>query len=145
MTRVDFYVVADNAEKSRWNVACRLAEKAYGLGQTLHIHTADKHQATQLDSLLWTYRDGSFVPHAVVGDPIYSTHASSVPIVIGAGEEPAPTTEILLNLCDEVPSFFSRMDRVLEIVGGDEQTRSAARVRFKFYRDRGYDLNSYNL
>jgi len=145
MTRVDFYVVDDNSETARWRVACRLAEKANSLGHAVHVHTSNKNQASDLDRFMWTYRDGSFVPHALIGDPLGESTATPAPVLIGTGEEPKTDTEILINLCSEVPGFFSRMDRVMEIVGGDEQTRAAARERFKFYRERGYDLKSHNL
>jgi DNA polymerase-3 subunit chi len=34
---------------------------------------------------------------------------------------------------------------VLEFVAGDEPRRAASRLRFKFYRDRGYELATHRL
>ena len=53
--------------------------------------------------------------------------------------------DVLLNLTDEVPLFFSQFDRVAEFVDADENSRSLARSRFKFYKDRGYDLTTHEL
>lgn len=145
MTKVDFYVVEDQTEIARWRVAGRLAEKGWRLGHAVHVHTSNAEQATRLDQYLWTFRDGSFLPHALIDDALSNLSDSPYPVVVGAGTEPLPATGILINLGDEVPGFFSRIDRVMEIVGGDARTRSAARERFKFYRDRGYDLTSHNL
>ncbi|NNF15557.1 MAG: DNA polymerase III subunit chi [Gammaproteobacteria bacterium] len=145
MTKIDFYVVEDQAEMARWRIAGRLAEKAYHLGHTVHVHAANPEQATRLDQFLWTFRDGSFLPHARIGDTAVNPPDTAVPVMVGAGEEPLPDTQILINLGDDVPGFFSRIDRVMEIVGGNDKTRAAARARFKFYRDRGYDLTSHKL
>ncbi|MEZ5578324.1 MAG: DNA polymerase III subunit chi [Candidatus Competibacteraceae bacterium] len=43
--------------------ACRLADKAYGLGHTVYLFTASEARAAALDDLLWTFRQDSFVPH----------------------------------------------------------------------------------
>jgi len=67
-------------------------------------------------------------------------------VIIGQGEEPDPEhRDLLINLSDQVPLFFSRFERVAEIVGGNEAARKQARERFRFYRDRGYPLNSHEL
>ncbi len=145
MTRVDFYVSKDETETGRWHIAGRLAEKAFTAGQRVHIHTGNSKTAGALDQFMWTFKDGSFLPHACLGDALIEPNDTSVPIVIGANEQPPPNMEILINLDHIVPEFFSRMERVLEIVGGDAQARKSARDRFKFYRDRGYDLNTHNL
>jgi len=51
----------------------------------------------------------------------------------------------MINLGLEVPPFFSRFERVLEMVDGDAVQRAKSRERYKFYRDRGYELSSHNL
>ncbi len=145
MTRVDFYVIADESEAARLSVACRLAEKAHVHGHSVHVHTEDQAQAKSLDAFMWSFRDGGFVPHALVDDDINTRFPGAAPIQIGHGQEPGANTEILINLGASVPDFFSRLDRVMEIVGGNTATRASARERFKFYRDRGYDLKSHNL
>lgn len=145
MTRVDFYVLPDKDERSRWQTVCRIAEKAFKHGQAVHVHTGDKAIAGELDRFMWTWRDGSFLPHALFDDQHVDANPDVVKIRIGYGQEPLPDTELLINLHSAVPEFFSRLDRVMEIVGGDDATRAAARDRFKFYRDRGYDLNTHKL
>ena len=52
---------------------------------------------------------------------------------------------MLINLRAEQPPFFSRFQRLVEIVSLDEEDRSHARARFKFYRDRGYAIQSHDL
>ena len=141
MTRVDFYIAPEAASDTTMFTACRLAEKAWRHGTQVYIHTASPLQAEQLDTLLWTYRDGSFVPHARRDDEF----ASASPVVIGHTDEPPMTDEMLINIADAVPTFFSRFQRVAEIVGTLESQKVAARDRFRFYRDRGYELDTHHL
>ena len=60
MTRVDFYIV-EKAREDRLGIVCRLAQKAYDAGQRAHLHVADAAQAKRLDTLLWTFHQGSFI------------------------------------------------------------------------------------
>ena len=141
MTRIDFYIVEDNHAQARQRLACRLAEKAYALNHTIYIHADDRRQAEQLDQLLWTFRDGSFIPHSLQDDKV----APEAAIVIGYDSEPQEHNQVLINLGETVPPFFSRFERVAELIAGDEQSRQTGRERFRFYRDRGYELNTHNL
>ena len=66
-------------------------------------------------------------------------------MLLGHDEAPADRTDLLINLGAEVPLFFSRFERVAEIVSGENEDRALARDRFRFYRDRGYSLNTHRL
>lgn len=141
MTRVDFYVLDSSSPQVRDKLVCRLAEKAYTLDHTIYIHTDSAEQTEHMDKLLWTFRDGSFIPHQR-----YDEHQSETcPVIIGHNHEPEFHSEVLINIGSEVPMFFSRFERVAEVVTQDEQHRNQARERFKFYRERGYQLETHNL
>jgi DNA polymerase-3 subunit chi len=144
MTDIDFYILDQEEPLARERLACRLAEKVYKLGRSVHIHTESLSASQQLDNLLWTFRDGSFVPHALAeqaSEPPASS--SAAPVTISHDHEPQQHTDVLINLAADVPLFFSRFDRVTEIVG--QQDKAAGRERFRFYRDRGYPLKSHNI
>ena len=140
MTRIDFYILQSGSPGAGNAVACRLTEKAYQLGHKVYIHTADADQTEALDELLWTFRAGSFVPHrrCDAGDDF-------APVLIGHGEAPEIRPDVLINLSGEVPLFFSRFERVAEVVEGEEPQRAGARERFRFYRERGYELATHEL
>ncbi|MEA2080825.1 MAG: DNA polymerase III subunit chi, partial [Pseudomonadota bacterium] len=65
MTQVDFYLLQDDSAQNRISFACRLADKAYRLGNRVFIHTESAEQSRRLDDLLWTFQQNSFVPHAI--------------------------------------------------------------------------------
>lgn len=141
MTRIDFYILPDAAPRGRERLACRLADKAYRLGHEVYIHTENHEQAAALDDLLWTFRAGSFVPHKQVGDG----GLDGVPVLIGHQDVPEHCHTLLINLAQNVPSFFSRFERVMEPVDQGEENKRCGRERFRFYRDRGYALETHTL
>lgn len=145
MTRVDFYVLKAGSDRQRAVFACRLAEKALGHGLNTFIHTADAAETTRMDELLWTFRDGSFLPHLPADEAERVDPEGLSPIILGHGESPGAHDGLLINLSAKVPTFFSRFQRVAEIVAGNDTERARARERFRFYRDRGYELNTHDL
>ena len=139
MTRVGFYVVQASGAEERLQVAARLADKAHARGHRIYINAVDKAQAQQLDALMWSFRPASFLPHALQGEE----HADR--IAIGWGQDPGDHNDLLINLQLEIPAFFSRFQRVAEVVTQDDRSLAALRQSWKFYKDRGYQLEKHDL
>ena len=133
MTRIDFYTHA--ADKLQ--TACRLSAKAVSQGVRVLILTPDSETSEKLDKLLWAHP--GFIPHCRAEHPL----APETPVVIDEKGETLPHDEVLFNLKDASPPFFSRFHRLVEIVGSDETEQ--ARERYRFYRDRGYEIHHHNL
>lgn len=143
MTRVDFYVLPEgNAENAAVTVS-KLCDKAASQGLRIYVHVPDAAQAEDLDGLLWSLRQGSFLAH----ERYTGKTEEPLPYVyFGSGAEPPDTHHgVLINMSTEVPPFFSRFERVCEIVSGDAAQRATSRERYKFYRDRGYELKKHDL
>ena len=141
MARIDFYVLTQSGEKARHHFACKLAEKAYRLENTVHIVVGNRTDAERLDELLWTFRDGSFVPHHIIstpGDP-------ESPISIACETDDVETRDLLINLCDDVPSAAESFPRVAELVSSDQDSKQRSRKRYAFYRDQGHEINTHNV
>ncbi len=142
MTSIDFYFNAGD----RLDVACRLAAKALQQNKRVLIYTPQPELAQRLDRMLWTAQAVSFIPHCAAHDPL----AAETPVLI-AGEDlaqdlaPAAACQVLLNLSDGHPPYFERHERLLEVVAQDEAQLQAGRARFKFYRERGYELRHHDL
>jgi DNA polymerase-3 subunit chi len=140
MTQVDFYILEQPDSPSRPLMACRVADKAFRNGHRVYVLASDPQQVTELDTLMWTFSQGSFTPHETYTG---ARENGLTPILIGAGEAPESWHDVLITLTEEVPPFFSRFERVIEIVGNDDAQKKNARERFRFYRDRGYALQSH--
>lgn len=141
MARVDFYVLQRADEQARRMLACRLAEKAYRLDHTVYLHTMSRADANQLDELLWTFRDGSFVPHALVEE----SDATPSPVTIGCNTDIDAARDLLINLCDEIPAFADKFSRVAELVTADDECRRLSRKRYSQYRDKGHEIQTHNM
>jgi DNA polymerase-3 subunit chi len=139
VAQVDFYVLERVDEHARDTLACKLAEKAWRLENTIHIHAMTREDAERLDELLWTFRDGSFVPHEMVGGD------TGAPISIGYGTDAVEPRDLLITLCDEIPSFAESFPRVAELVTSDETCREKSRHRYATYRDQGHKLDTHKI
>ena len=137
MTRIDFYFEAED----KLQVACRLSAKATQQRLRVLIYTVDETEAQKVDKLLWTWQATGFLPHCMTRSPL----AAQTPVLITHDPEDTPHDEVLLNLHHEWPPAFSRFRRLVEIVGRDDADRKAARSRFRFYRDRGYEIARHDL
>lgn len=142
MAKIDFYLLGQSGEASRERFACRLAEKVYRLKQSVHIQAGDRQRAAQLDDLLWTFRDGSFVPHEMID--ARDTYVES-PITIGGTTESLRPADLLINLTDELPPGLASFPRVAEIVTSDEDRKQRSRQLFTDYRSQGHTLKVHEL
>jgi len=140
--RVDFYVLEESSAAARLKLACRLAEKAYLAAQTALVWHTDVEELRAFDDLLWTFMDGSFVPHEML---TAGASSSESPVLLSAGTLPSEDVDIIINLAPEVPGCLARTRRIAEIVDGDEARRRAGRARFKAYRDLGIQPASHNI
>ena len=137
MTSIDFYThVADRLE-----VAARLVAKAFAQHGSVRVLTPDAATTEALDRWLWLKPPLAFLPHCRVGSAL----ACDTPIWVDHVDEHRGPAAVLINLRADPPSFFSRFERLAEIVGIDETDVEAGRTRFRFYRERGYELRTHSL
>jgi DNA polymerase-3 subunit chi len=142
MARVDFYLLKQAGAESRYVFACRLAEKAYRLNNTVHIHAHSQSEVERVDDLLWTFRDGSFVPHETLPK---KESTRRTPVTIACGTAAVEACDLLINLCDEIPAIAETFPRVAELVSSDENCKQESRKRFTAYRDKGHTLETHNV
>jgi DNA polymerase-3 subunit chi len=137
MTQIDFYFNASD----KYRLAVRLGAKSLEQSTRIFVLTPDADATVRMETLFWTLQQTSFFPHC------RSRHAlaSQTPIIVDHEAETLVHDELLLNLCEPYPPFFSRFQRLIEIVGPDDADKSAARQRYKFYRDRGYEIRQHDM
>jgi DNA polymerase-3 subunit chi len=164
--RVDFYILDESSATARLKLACRLAEKAYLAAQTALVWHTDAEELKAFDEMLWTFMDGSFVPHEMLTaaterrpsgqqgnpqrglareSPAGGASSDETPVLLSAGTAPPADVDIIINLAPDVPGCLSRTRRVAEIIDGDDSRRRAGRARFKAYRDLGIQPASHNV
>ena len=137
MTEIDFYIHV----KDKWSTTCRLVAKAYSRGLKVALLCPNASTCKELDDLLWSFSPTAFIPHCHANHP----EAAESPVTL-LDENSAPLhDDVLVNLHPQWPPQFSRFKRLVEIVSEDEEDKKLARARFKFYRDRGYEIRTHDL
>lgn len=139
--RVDFYVTETTAPRDRLRTACRVVEKAYLAGHTVLVWHTDPGELREFDELLWTFGDGSFVPH----EGITPEGFASAPVLLTSGDLPGTGIDVLVNLAPEVPDCAPQAHRIAEFIDADPDRRQAGRARFRAYKERGLSPATHNL
>jgi DNA polymerase-3 subunit chi len=137
MTRIEFFFNVTN----KLQKVADLSESAVNKGRRLMVFTADNEVTLKLENQLWMHPPIGFLPHCRADSAL----ASVTPIVIDWQGEQLPHDDVLINLQSQHPPFFSRFRRLIEIVGMDEADKAEARARYRFYRDRGYEIKSFDV
>ncbi len=130
---MDFHILGTADEQVRRVYACRITEKARERGHRVFVRVTDDSEAGELDTLLWTFRDRSFLPHAIDGHG-----APEEPVMVGTGDVPlGQAPDVLVNLAPGMPAQPARYTRIVEIGDNQAPVLQAARQRFRAYRDQG--------
>ena len=144
MTKVDFYT----GSPDKLRTACQLSHKAMQSGVRAVISAPDAATADALDKLLWHYPPTAFIPHSRSNAAAAGQETEVLPdwpVILDHGGDKFPHHELLISLHGECMPFFSRFERVIEIICSDAEDSRLGRERFKFYRDRGYELRHIDL
>ncbi|HYF58656.1 MAG TPA: DNA polymerase III subunit chi [Burkholderiaceae bacterium] len=136
MTRIDFHFNVPD----KLGYGCRLVRKIYRTGQRVVVCCDDPARLAAFDQALWTFAPQDFVPHVMAGDPL----ADETPIVLAVSPDGLPWHDVLVNLGDATPEGFARFERLVEVVADDPADRDSGRARWRFYRDRGYPLDTHD-
>jgi len=137
--KVDFYVFDAAGKLPALRYACGLIERAYTAKEPVYVHAASKAEAEHFDTLLWTFKDDSFIPHQLFDSE------NPAPVEIGYQTAPLHSTGLLVNLNPAFPDFYAQYGRIIEIVFSDPTMQQLARERFRQYREKGCELTTHKI
>jgi DNA polymerase III subunit chi len=121
---------------------CRLLRKVSNAGMRAMV-LAPQPLARELDQVLWTFSQEDFISHVMNTDDIALQKRSAV--VLASEECDAGLREVLINCLQGVPSGFTNFEKVVEIVGTDDDDRAWARQRWKYYTQQGFALIRHDV
>jgi len=119
-----------------------LVEKTRERGWRALIRTDSAERASAIDNLLWTYSDGSFLPHALEGEG----EAARQPVLIAVEENNANNADVLFLVGGAAPSSWDdpslkALTRiVLMFDGRDPEMLAVARTAWKDAKAAGHDV-----
>ncbi len=139
MTRIDFHSNVSNLVLH----TCKLTRKAWATGHQIVLFCRDSETLQAVDEALWTFSPNDFIPHVFWPSEL----AEKTPILLSSSTEEPPHShlQVLINLDLETPPYFSRYERIIEIVPNETYAKACARNRYTFYRDRGYRLHHHQF
>jgi len=151
--QIDFYILKQNQTMAHWYLACRLLEKMYNENHSCYVYMNSRDDLEQLNTLLWTFKDKSFIPHVTIDNMVIDNKTEQtvqnenlqIPIILGMALPPKQHNDCLLNFALEVPSFYNEFQRVFEIVPALPEFKGPCRDKFRFYRDQGIELKIHEL
>jgi DNA polymerase-3 subunit chi len=139
VTQVDFYILPETTSEARWLFACRLIDKVQRMGMHVLVAMDNEADARAFDELLWTFKPESFIPHQLING------GKPSPVEITFSEDAGDHQGLLLNLSKVTPPYFSRFERLSEVVIQEQQSLQSSRERFSFYKSRGYPIETRKL
>jgi len=144
MTRIDFYKLASSDLRLRRQLVCRITEKAWRTGITIYIRAADQEEGRLLDDMLWTFRQGSFIPHALLSEG--GGIPDNVSVLIGVQSQPQQGyTGLLIDLKLDHAAPQDTFERIVVVLNEDPLILQQGRLRYKEYREAGFQIETHFL
>lgn len=137
MTETLFYHLE---RRSLEDVLPGLVSKSLERGWRAVIRTDSSERSDALDTLLWTYDDQSFLPHAQAGDG----DDSQQPVLITVEEGNPNCAQIVFYVGGAMPSDWNGLGDLARVVllfdGRDETALTSARAAWKDAKAGGHDV-----
>lgn len=137
MTDIRFYHLV---QKRLEQALPEIAQKAFERGHRLLIKTGSAERLEVIDTILWTHEPASFLPHGRLRDGFEADQ----PVFLTL-EDDNPNKANVLILADGASSNhvadFALCCEMFD--GNDDSAVSAARARWKAYKEAGHQLSYY--
>ena len=119
----------------------KLSEKTLKMHRKACIATRDAAHSKTVSEYLWAHDPTKFIPHCV-GPEEMNSELTALEL---RHDETSLHLDILINLTQKTPSQFSSFHRLVEIITKHKASIEVGRQRFKWYRDRGYDIKVHKM
>ena len=117
-----------------------LVEKSLQRGWRAAIKTDTSERSDALDTLLWTYDDQSFLPHAQLGDG----EARDQPVLITVEPGNPNAAQIFFYVGGAQPTDWADLNELARVVllfdGRDTDALASARAAWKEAKGAGHDV-----
>lgn len=143
MAKADLYLIQGEGFSDQVNFCCRLSEKAFSLGHSIHILTAESYQNEAIDVALWSFKAESFIPHEVLS----ASTSPDLAVTISALSQPPPgkAKELLISTSLKLLEDLEGYKRIAIIVVNEEQAIAEARTLFRHLKALNFDVQTHDL
>ncbi len=125
-----FYHITQPLEKT----LPRLVEKIYETKKKIVIFFDDEERCKAFNQVLWTFSTMAFLPHGCAFDSM--DIVENCPIWLSVGfDDPIGADYAIMTYEEKVPLRYNH------IVEFFHQDIDSARMRYKYYKDEGYEMS----
>jgi len=115
-----------------------LLDKTLQRGWKALVRTGDTQRLDHLDGWLWSYREDSFLPHGLAGEPL----ADRQPILLTTGSENLNAAHALFLIDGAEPASLEGFERcILMFDGRDSDATALARSRWRTFKAAGHPVS----
>ena len=124
---------------------CKIIKKFYEEGKKILVSSKNSILIDNLNKLLWTFEQLSFIPHSTSKD-----YDSFTPVLLtetGYKNDSIIKKDynIFINLDDEVKTDYHNYEIVIELVSGNEHQKNLAREKYLYYKKNRLNVKHENL
>tara|TARA_X000000368_G_scaffold128707_1_gene101193 strand:+ start:8467 stop:8901 length:435 start_codon:yes stop_codon:yes gene_type:complete len=124
---------------------CKIIKKFYEEGKKILVSSKNSILIDDLNKLLWTFEQLSFIPHSTSKD-----YDSFTPVLLtetGYKNDSIIKKDynIFINLDDEVKTDYYNYEIVIELVSGNEHQKNLAREKYLYYKNNRLNVKHENL
>lgn len=137
MPEATFYQLADSVHTpaAQLQTVCRVVYKAYLVAGRASVLCSTAELAKRLDDLLWTFNQGSFIPHMLA--------PSDEAVVLATELALLPHDRDLILLVDALPDGLERFAQVRDFIMPER--KDEARQRYRQLKQMGFNLTVHTL
>lgn len=131
MTNIKFFFNVEN----KIDLICSILPERLNKKRNSLIYCLDNIQLNLLSDQLWGNSLESFFPHEENNYHHFSK-------IILSNKNIEWMDDTIINISSQMVDGFNRYLNLFEIVSTDEEDKKLARIRFQYFKDRGYNIQS---
>ena len=138
MAEVTFYQLPQDLhdQSVQMQVICRVIQKIHQVTGSVGV-LCEGSALKQLDDLLWTFSQGSFIPHAIA--------PSDEPVLLSDDIARIPPDRVLVLTVAQLPHKMPDFSRIVDFILPDPASVQHARQRYRAFQNQGHTLTVHQL
>ncbi|MEC9206013.1 MAG: DNA polymerase III subunit chi [Pseudomonadota bacterium] len=134
-----FYILEESNEFNK--TVCQIIKNFYKIKSRIILTSQDNQLIQDLNDLLWTFEQISFIPHST-----YENFNELTPVFL-CNKDSLPSTfnlsffDTLFNLGQEIPSDYQNYEKIVEFVLPKEDSKIKSREHYLFYKKNNFSIN----
>ncbi|MEC7833160.1 MAG: DNA polymerase III subunit chi [Pseudomonadota bacterium] len=131
-----FYIIKEPEKLNQ--IICQVIKHFYKNKYKILVNTQDDQQIKDLDSLLWTFEQISFIPHSTdenidMPAPVVICNKNSLSETFDSS-----SFKVLFNLSHKIQKDWEDFEKIVEFVLPKENQKTISREHYLFYKNNNF-------